>query len=182
MRHAKTALMFLRLGIGLYLVFTAVTRLMGFETRGSFASLYDLMGAGVPVNQSAFAVGASIFLGLLGLLLLSGRLLVVGGVLVALVGLVSGISEIVASQTLGLAPIDQSTRLTNGVHDVLVLASTGGAIAALDAYIRHRIYRNRQANVTMYREEGIPVGTAAGTTTTTGTTTTRDEPPSSPYF
>lgn len=184
MRHAKTALTLLRLGIGLYLVFTAVTRLMGLQSPGSFTSIYGMIGPAVPVNQSALAVTASIFLGLLGLLLLSGRLLVVGGVLVVLVGLASGFGDIVLSQTQPLTAIDRFTQLSNGVRDILVLASTGGAIAALDAYVRHRRYRDRQANVTMYREEGIPVGTAAGTTTTTGTTVNRDdEPPtSSRYF
>ena len=66
MRYAKVALTLLRLGIGLYLVFTAVTRLMGFGSVASFNSVYGWMGGGAPVSQSAFAVGASIFLGLLG--------------------------------------------------------------------------------------------------------------------
>lgn len=178
MRYAKTALMLLRVGIGLYLIFTAATRLMGYQTAGTFDSIYALLGAGLPVNQSVFALGASVFLGLLGLLLLSGKVLVVGGMLVALVGLFSGLSELITSQWGGLTMAEQFTRMSNGVRDVLVLGSTGGAIAALDAYLRHRVYRDTHARrgdrrVTMYRED-VPVGTGTPTTPTSTVTRRRD--------
>lgn len=183
MRHAKTALMLLRFGIGLYLIFTAVTRLMGLQAAGSFYSVYGMLDQGMAVNQSAFSIGASIFLGLLGLLLLSGRLLVVAGVLVVIIGLASGIGEIIASQTLPLVMADRFLRLSNGVRDVLVLASTGGAIAALDSYVRHRRYRDllaerEAAKVTMYREE-TPTRTTTATTRT-GPVVDRDDLPPRP--
>lgn len=182
MGYAKVALTVLRLGIGLYLLFTAVTRLMGLGSVSTFNSIYGWMGGGVPVGQTTFSTGASIFLGLLGLALLSRRLLVVSGVLVAIVGIVSGVSEIITSQTLMLVPADRFTRLSNGVRDVLVLASTGVAIAALDSYVRHRTYRDtrdaRARGVTMYREERTPVGSATVDRTTSIDT---DEPPTRPY-
>lgn len=182
MRYAQTALMLLRVGIGFYLIFTAAMRLAGLQTAGSFDSLYALLGAGMPVNQSVFALGASIFLGLLGVLLLTGKLLVIGGILVALVGLVSGVSELLASGTPGLTTLEQLTHMSNGVRDVLVLGSTGGAIAALDAYLRHRRYRDTRTrkaghHVTMYRDE-VPVGT---TTTGRTTATETDTTPRRPY-
>lgn len=178
MRYAQAALMFLRVGIGLYLVFAAVTRLMGLQSLSSFNSMYGWMGGSTPVSQSGFAIAASIFLGILGLALLSGRLLVVSGVLVAIVGLTSGLSEIVASQTVAVNAVDGFTRLSNGVRDVLVLGSTGGAIAALDSFIRHRRHRDAQGRVTMYREERTQAETPVGSTTRT---TTIDEPPTR-YF
>jgi hypothetical protein len=181
--------MFLRVGIGLYLVFIAATRLMGLGSVATFNTMYGWMGQ-APVSQTGFAIAMSLFLGLLGLLVLSGKLLVLAGVLVAIVGLASGVGELIASQTTAVNAVDSFTRLSNGVRDILVLGSTGAAIAALDAYIRHRRYRDTEARrgVTMYREETTqrtPVGTThtttAGTATGRTTPTTGDEPPTRPY-
>jgi hypothetical protein len=172
--------MFLRVGIGLYLVFIAATRLMGLGSVATFNTMYGWMGQ-APVSQSGFAIAMSVFLGLLGLLVLSGKLLVVAGVLVTIVGLASGIGELIASQTTAVNAADSFTRVSNGVRDILVLGSTGAAIAALDSYIRHRRYRAAESRrgVTMYREERTRTGTPVGTTTRT-TTTATDEPPTRP--
>lgn len=166
MTYAKTALALLRFGIGLYLIFIAGSRLLGYQATGSFQALYSSLfgGSGAVESGNAIAIGASIFLGLLGLVLISGRLLVVAGILVTLVGLASGVGEFIAAQTPGLMRTQAFTMIANGVRDILVLAMTGGAIAALDSYIRHRRYQDARARraggVAMYRE-GVPVGTTA---------------------
>lgn len=174
MGYAKTALTFLRVGIGLYMVFTALTRIFSLDAPSSYTSMFGMLGMAAP-NVSAVNIAMSIFLGILGLVLLWGRVLVIAGVIVTIVGLWNGAAEIIASQGPNLPGINRIGLLTLGLRDVLVLGSTGVAIAALDAYLRRRRAALSHTPVTMLRHEkhATPVGTA----TTTGTTTTIERPP-----
>jgi hypothetical protein len=158
MGYAKTALTLLRVGIGLYMIFTAITRVFSIDAPSSYTSMFGMMGLAVP-NVSILNIAVTVFLGLLGLVLLSGRLLVVAGVLVALVGVWNGAAEIIASQGPNLAGMNRIGLLTLGLRDVLVLGSTGAAIACLDAYVRRRVAALKRPAVTMVRETPTLAGT-----------------------
>lgn len=167
MGYAKTALTFLRVGIGLYMVFTALTRIFSLDAPTSYTSMFGMLGMAAP-NVSAVNIAMSVFLGILGLLLLWGRVLVIAGVIVTIVGLWNGAAEIVASQGPNMPGINRIGLLTLGLRDVLVLGSTGVAIASLDAYLRRRRAALRHAPVSMLRHEKP---------TTVGTTSTIERPP-----
>jgi hypothetical protein len=162
MGYAKIALTLLRVGIGLYMVFTALTRVFSLDAPISYTTMFGMLGMAAP-NVSAVNIGVSIFLGVLGLVLLWGRALVVAGVVVAIVGLWNGVAEMIASQAPNMPGLNRIGLLTLGLRDVLVLGSTGAAIAALDAYVRRSRVALTKTPVTMYREGRTPVTTGRPT-------------------
>jgi hypothetical protein len=157
MGYAKVALLSLRIGIGLYMILTAITRVFSLDMPMSYTTMFGMMGMAVP-DVSYVKIGVSIFLGLLGLVLLWGRALVVAGVVVTIVGLWNGAATIIASQAPNVPGINRLGLLTLGMRDVLVLGSTGIAIACLDAYIRRHKAALHGPHVTMFhREKAAPV-------------------------
>jgi hypothetical protein len=169
MGYAKTALTLLRVGIGLYMIFTAITRVFSLDAPSSYTTMFGMMGMATP-NLGVVNVAVTVFLGLLGLVLLSGRVLVVAGVIVSIVGLWNGAAEIIASQGANMAGMNRIGLLTLGLRDVLVLGSTGAAIACLDAYVRRRRAALKRPAVSMLHE--TPTAT---TTTATPVSTLPDD-------
>ncbi|MNY21352.1 hypothetical protein D3C86_1548900 [compost metagenome] len=158
MRYARLSLVLLRMGIGLYLIFTAIVRIMAPSGRDSLVSLYSTLGL-VPVERGALATAITAFIAILGVLLLSGRLLVLTGLLVMVLGLCNGVAELVMSQAeSSLATADRLSLLTLGLRDLLVLASAGLAISSLDELSRIDKARVMSSNVSMLPEarEAVP--------------------------
>lgn len=148
----QTAFWILRFAVGIYLIFTMIERLVVPGQGRSVAAVYSLLGL-APVNQGNFYLGVTAFIGLMGLLLIASRQLVAVGLLVALLGLVNGVSEI--TMAVANRSLDAGTRyalLGLGARDVLLLATSGLAIAAFAGRYPRRWHWTPKA--IFYRPEG----------------------------
>lgn len=157
MGYPRVALMTLRYGVGLYLLFTAIARLYAPSGPSSIVALFSALGVG-GFEPGAFSMGLTIFIGLLGVLLLSGQLIGVSGLLVAILGLANGLAELYVSQTatIGTAA-ERHALLTLGLRDLLVLTATGIAISAFAVLTRSRPPQRPEGVTTWAPEEEIPV-------------------------
>lgn len=156
MGYPRVALLTLRYGVGLYLLFTAIARFYAPTGPTSIVTLFSALGVG-GFEPGAFSVGLTIFIGLLGMLLLSGQLLGVTGLLVAILGLANGLAELFVSQTDTLATAaERHALLTLGLRDLLVLTATGIAISAFEVITRKRP-PERPETVTWAPPEKVPV-------------------------
>lgn len=127
---SRAVLWILRMAVGSYLLFTMIVRLAVPGQGGSIVALYSMLGI-APISHGDFYLGVSAFVGLLGVLLLMGRLLVPTGILVALVGLVNGLSEIVVAATNSTyGSAGRLSLLGLGIRDLALLFTAGLAIAA----------------------------------------------------
>lgn len=150
MRYATTTLGILRFSVGVYLILTAMARVLAPPESSTLLSLYSMLGL-APLDQALVRTGVSLVLAVLGLWLLIGRLLVVGGLLVAALGLVNALSELVVSQTRAdLLAAERMALLNMGLRDLLILVPVGIAIALMDAHVRR--LRRQEPTVTMYPE------------------------------
>lgn len=159
MSFSKLALGVLRVGIGIYLIFTAIARVFAPGQTNSVFSLYASLGL-APMNQGAVYYGITAFLAVLGVLLLAGRLIVLVGFLVFLLGLANGVSEVGAAIIRPLTAVDAFALLNLGFRDLLVLAPVGLAIMAFDSQLRRRAAEARRGagvkDVTMFPPEPQP--------------------------
>lgn len=151
MRYAVLTLSVLRYSMGLYLLLTALARVLAPPAQSTLLSLYSMLGL-APVDQVVLQGVVTAVLAILGLWLLLGRLLLVGGLLVAALGLVNAVSELVVSQTRAdlLGP-DRMALLNLGLRDLLLMVPLGLAIAVLDAHVR-RLRARPEPVVTMAPE------------------------------
>lgn len=154
--YLRAAAAALRFGIGFYLLFTALSRVILPGEKSSLVTVLPLLGvSGTDIPWVQLAV--TIVLGILGLLVLVGRWLSVTGPLVALLGVTNGVAALVASQTTpGLDPASRLSLLSVGLRDILVLASGALALAALTVSAR-----GRKPAVTWAPERGPTAESAA---------------------
>lgn len=150
MRYATMALSILRYGVGVYLLLTALSRILAPPETSTIVSLYSMLGL-APVEQGVLRIVVTAVLAVLGLWLLIGRLLLVGGLLIMTLGLVNALSELVVSQVRAdLLQADRVALLNLGLRDLLMLAPLGLAIALLDAQRRRA---RREPAISMVPEE-----------------------------